>query len=371
MDIMIKFLDIQKITELYSSEIHSSASRVIDSGWYLLGNEVNGFEEEYANYIGASHCVGVANGLDALRIILRAYIELGVMSEGDEIIVPANTFIASIIAITDNGLIPVFVEPDINTYQIDDKKIEAALTSRTKGVMIVHLYGQCAYTEKIGQICKKHNLKLIEDNAQAVGCRFNNQVTGSIGDAAGHSFYPGKNLGALGDGGAVTTNDTSLAETVRSLANYGSNVKYIFEYQGYNSRLDEIQAAFLRVKLKGLNKDNERRKEVAKFYINNITHPDIILPVVYDWDAHVFHLFVIRSSRRDELLKHLTENGVQALIHYPVPPHKQKAYDYMNHEVYPITEKIHNEVISLPISQVISDEEASIVVEVVNKFSKN
>ena len=263
------------------------------------------------------------------------------------------------------------MEPDINTYQIDDKKIEAALTSKTKGVMIVHLYGQCAYTEKIGQICKKHNLKLIEDNAQAVGCRFNNQVTGSIGDAAGHSFYPGKNLGALGDGGAITTNDTLLAETVRSLANYGSNVKYVFDYQGYNSRLDEIQAAFLRVKLKGLNKDNERRKEVAKFYINNITHPDIILPVVYDWDAHVFHLFVIRSSRRDILLKHLTENGVQALIHYPVPPHKQKAYDYMNHEVYPITEKIHNEVISLPISQVISNEEASIVVEVVNKFSKN
>jgi dTDP-4-amino-4,6-dideoxygalactose transaminase len=368
---MIKFLDINKITQLYSSDIHSAVSRVIDSGWYLLGEEVSTFEKKYANYIGTNHCVGVANGLDALRIILRAYIELGIMKEGDEIIVPANTFIASIIAITDNGLIPVLVEPDINTYQIDDKKIEAALTSKTKGVMIVHLYGQCAYTEKIGQICKKHNLKLIEDNAQAVGCRFNNQVTGSIGDAAGHSFYPGKNLGALGDGGAVTTNDTSLAETVRSLANYGSNVKYVFEYQGYNSRLDEIQAAFLRVKLKGLNKDNERRKEVAEFYINNITHPDIILPVVNDWDAHVFHLFVIRSSRRDILLKHLTENGVQALIHYPVPPHKQKAYSYMNHEVYPITEKIHREVISLPISQVISNEEASIVVEVVNKFSKN
>lgn len=368
---MIKFLDIQKITEQYRLGLHNAALRVIDSGWYLLGKEVSSFEKEYAHYIGTNHCIGVANGLDALRIILRAYIELGIMKEGDEIIVPANTFIASIIAITDNRLIPVFVEPDINTYQIDDKKIEAVLTSRTKGIMIVHLYGQCGYTEKIGQICKKHNLKLIEDNAQAVGCRFNNQVTGSIGDAAGHSFYPGKNLGALGDGGAVTTNDTSLAETVRSLANYGSNVKYVFEYQGYNSRLDEIQAAFLRVKLKGLNKDNERRKEVAKFYINNITHPDIILPVVYDWDAHVFHLFVIRSSRRDVLLNHLIENGVQALIHYPVPPHKQKAYSYMNHMVYPVTEKIHNEVISLPISQVISDEEASIVVEVVNKFSKS
>ena len=368
---MIKFLDINKITERYSSEIHSAALRIIDSGWYLLGEEVKAFEEEYASYIGAKHCVGVANGLDALRIILRAYIELGVMSEGDEIIVPANTFIASIIAITDNRLIPVLVEPDINTYQIDENKIEAVLTPKTKGIMIVHLYGQCAYTEKIGQISKKHNLKIIEDNAQAVGSKYNNQTTGSIGDVAGHSFYPGKNLGALGDGGAITTNDNLLAETVRSLANYGSKEKYIFEYQGYNSRLDEIQAAFLRVKLKGLNIDNERRKEVAKFYINNITHPDIILPVVYDWDAHVFHLFVIRSSRRDVLLNHLTENGVQALIHYPVPPHKQKAYDYMNHEVYPITEKIHNEVISLPISQVISNEEASIVVEVVNKFSKN
>ena len=368
---MIKFLDIQKITELYSSEIHSAALRIIDSGWYLLGEEVNTFEKEYASYIGTKHCVGVANGLDALRIILRAYIELGVMKEGDEIIVPANTFIASIIAITDNRLIPVFVEPDINTYQIDETKIEAALTSKTKGIMIVHLYGQCAYTEKIGHICKKHNLKLIEDNAQAVGCRFINQVTGSIGDVAGHSFYPGKNLGALGDGGAVTTNDNLLSETLRSLANYGSSEKYIFEYQGYNSRLDEIQAAFLKVKLKGLNKDNERRKEIAKFYLNNIIHPDVVLPLVKDWNAHVFHLFVIRSQRRDELLKHLIENGVQALIHYPVPPHKQKAYDYMNHEVYPITEKIHNEVISLPISQVISDEEASFVVEVVNKFSKN
>ena len=368
---MIKFLDIHKITELYSSEIHSAALRIIDSGWYLLGEEVNTFEKEYASYIGTKHCVGVANGLDALRIILRAYIELGVMKEGDEIIVPANTFIASIIAITDNRLIPVFVEPDINTYQIDETKIEAALTSKTKGIMIVHLYGQCAYTEKIGHICKKHNLKLIEDNAQAVGCRFINQVTGSIGDVAGHSFYPGKNLGALGDGGAVTTNDNLLSETVRSLANYGSSEKYIFEYQGYNSRLDEIQAAFLKVKLKGLNKDNERRKEIAKFYLNNIIHPDVVLPLVKDWNAHVFHLFVIRSQRRDELLKHLIENGVQALIHYPVPPHKQKAYDYMNHEVYPITEKIHNEVISLPISQVISDEEASFVVEVVNKFSKN
>ena len=368
---MIKFLDIQKITEQYRSGLHNAALRVIDSGWYLLGKEVSSFEKEYAHYIGTNHCIGVANGLDALRIILRAYIELGVMKEGDEIIVPANTFIASIIAITDNRLIPVFVEPDINTYQIDDKKIEAALTSKTKGIMIVHLYGQCGYTEKIGQICKKHNLKLIEDNAQAVGCKFNSQITGSIGDVAGHSFYPGKNLGALGDGGAITTNDELLADTVRSLANYGSSVKYVFDYQGYNSRLDEIQAAFLRVKLTGLNQDNERRKEVAKYYLNNITHPDVVLPKVNNWDAHVFHLFIIRSQSREELLKHLNKNEVQALIHYPVPPYKQKAYKSMNDLVFPITEKIHDEVISLPISQILSIEEVSTVVDVVNKFSKN
>ncbi len=365
---MIKFLDIHKITNLYSFEIHRAASRVIDSGWYLLGEEVKAFEKEYANFIGTTHCVGVANGLDALRLILRAYIELGIMKEGDEIIVPANTFIASIIAITDNRLVPVLVEPDITTYQIDDKKIEAAISSKTKGVMIVHLYGQCAYTENIGQICKKYNLNLIEDNAQATGCKYNNRVTGSIGDAAGHSFYPGKNLGALGDGGAVTTNNDLLADTIRSLANYGSKIKYIFDYQGYNSRLDEIQAAILRVKLSKLNQDNERRKDVAKFYINNITHPDVILPTVDDWNANVFHLFVIRTDRRDELLMYLNENGVQALIHYPVPPHKQKAYNYMNNKTLPITEKIHDEVISLPISQVITYEEASIVVEILNSF---
>src|SRR5690554_6503706 len=349
---MIKFLDIKKITDQHLSEIHSAAARVIDSGWYLLGEEVNSFEKKYAQFTGSEYCIGVANGLDALRIILRAYIEMGVMQEGDEIIVPANTYIASIIAISDNRLVPVLVEPDINTYQIDENRIESAITSKTKGLMIVHLYGQCAYSEKIGRLCKQYNLKLIEDNAQAHGCKFNGKTTGSLGNASGHSFYPGKNLGALGDGGAITTDDKELADRVRALANYGSTVKYIFEYQGYNSRLDEIQAAILRVKLKQLNKDNELRKEVAKFYINNLTHPLIILPFVDNWDAHVFHLFVIRSPHRDVLLTHLIENGVQALIHYPFPPHKQKAYNYMNHQVYPVTEKIHSEVISLPISQV-------------------
>ncbi len=365
---MVKFLDIQKITERYSTGIHEAASRVIDSGWYLLGEATRQFEKDYAEYIGTEYCVGVANGLDALRIILRAYIELGVMKEGDEIIVPANTFIASIIAITDNRLVPVLVEPDINTYQIDDTKIESAITSKTKGIMIVHLYGQCGYTERIGEICRKYNLKLIEDNAQATGCKFKGRMTGSLGDAAGHSFYPGKNLGALGDGGAITTHDPSLEHTVRSLANYGSSIKYVFDYQGYNSRLDEIQAAILSVKLAGLDQDNQRRKEVARYYLEHINHTEVTLPKINDWDAHVFHLFVIRSSRRDALLKHLNDRGVQALIHYPVPPHKQKAYNEWNQFHIPITEKVHSEVLSLPISQVITDEEATLVNEAVNSF---
>ncbi len=365
---MIKFLDIQKITERYAPRIHEAASGVIDSGWYLLGEETKQFEKKYAGYIGTEYCVGVANGLDALRIILRAYMELGIMKEGDEIIVPANTFIASIIAVTDNRLVPVLVEPDINTYQIDDTKIEAAITPKTKGIMIVHLYGQCAYTEKVNEICRRYNLKLIEDNAQATGCKFNGKSSGSLGDAAGHSFYPGKNLGALGDGGAITTSDRSLADVVRSLANYGSNIKYVFDYQGYNSRLDEIQAAILSVKLSGLDQDNWRRKEVARYYLNHINHPEVTLPTINDWEAHVFHLFVIRSARRDALLRHLNDKGVQALIHYPVPPHKQRAYSEWNHVYLPVTEKIHTEVLSLPISQVITDEEVAIVVEAVNSF---
>lgn len=365
---MIKFLDIQKITEQYSQGIHEAASRVIDSGWYLLGEEISRFENEYARYIGTKHCIGVANGLDALRIIIRAYMEMGVMKEGDEIIVPANTFIASIIAITDNRLVPVLVEPDLDTYQIDDSKIESAITSKTKAIMIVHLYGQCAYNEKIGQLCKKYGLKLIEDNAQACGSKYNGKTTGSLGDAAGHSFYPGKNLGALGDGGAITTHDKLLSVTVRSLANYGSSIKYVFDYQGYNSRLDEIQAAILSVKLAGLDGDNQRRKDVAKYYLEHIEHPEVILPKVSDWKAHVFHLFVIRSARRDSLQKHLEKIGIQALIHYPVPIHKQKAYAEWNELHLPITEEIHAEVLSLPISQTISDEEVTMIVDGVNSF---
>ncbi len=365
---MIKFLDIQKITNQYSTEIHSAAARVIDSGWYLRGEETKSFEKNYAGFIGTEYCVSVANGLDALRIILKAYIELGVMKEGDEIIVPANTFIASILAISYNKLIPILVEPDIDTYQIDETKIEKAITNKTKGIMIVHLYGQCAYTDKIGVICKKYDIKLIEDNAQAPGCVFQGKRTGSLGDAAGHSFYPGKNLGALGDGGAITTNDKYLAQTVEALSNYGSIIKYVFDFKGLNSRLDEVQAAILNVKLKYLNKDNNRRKDAARYYIMNITNPDIILPKVSDWDAHVFHLFVIRSSHRDQLQDYLIKNGVQVVIHYPIPPHKQKAYGEWEKLSLPITEKIHNEVLSLPISQIISKKEMKTVVEIINSF---
>ena len=365
---MIKFLDLQKTTQAHSDDIKEAINRVVDSGWYLLGNEVKTFEQNYAQFIGSKHCIGVANGLDALRLILKAYIEIGIMSEGDEVIVPANTYIASVLAITDNRLIPVLVEPDIETYQIDPNKIESAITPRTKAIMIVHLYGQCAFNYKIESLCRQYNLKLIEDNAQAHGCKYEGKVTGSIGDAAGHSFYPGKNLGAIGDGGAVTTNDEQLAKVIRSLANYGSSTKYVCEFQGLNSRLDEIQAAILDVKLKHLNQDTESRREIARYYIENIVHPDIHLPKVQDWNSHVFHIFPILVTKRNELQAYLTNNGVQTLIHYPIPPHKQECYREWNDISFPITEKIHNEVLSLPISSVISFEEVKIVVDLINKW---
>ena len=365
---MVEFLSLKKITKMYSAEIHDAVSKVIDSGWYLQGIENKRFEDNYSKYIGTAHCIGVANGLDALRLILRAYIELGAIKEGDEIIVPANTFIASILAITDNGLTPVLVEPNINTFQIDDKKIEAAITNKTKAIMIVHLYGQCAFTENIGDICEKYNLKLIEDNAQAVGCRHKNRRTGSLGDAAGHSFYPGKNLGAFGDAGAVTTDDDELAKMVRLLGNYGSTVKYQFDYKGLNSRLDEIQAAILGVKLQYIDQDNNRRKEVARYYVDNIKNEHIKLPVVEDWDAHVFHLFPVLCKQREQLQQHLKARGVETLIHYPIPPHKQNAYAEWNNMFFPITEEIHNEELSLPISQVLNYEEVSKVVDAVNSF---
>jgi dTDP-4-amino-4,6-dideoxygalactose transaminase len=364
----IPFLSLKDVTDKHSKEIHDAVNRIIDSGWYLQGGENAVFETNYSRYIGAKYTIGTANGLDALILILRAYIELGFMAPGDEVIVPANTYIASILAVTENGLAPVLVEPDILTYQIDETKIEAAITAKTKAIMIVHLYGRNAYTEKIGQICKKYKLKLIEDNAQAHGCLFNGRKTGSLGDAAGHSFYPGKNLGALGDGGAVTTDDEELAVAVRSLANYGSVKKYVFKYRGRNSRLDEIQAAVLNVKLKYLDQDNSLRQNVAKEYINGIKNRKIILPAVDDWAGNVFHVFPVRTVLRDDFQKYLAENGIQTIIHYPIPPHKQECYKEWNRLSFQVTEQIHNEELSLPMSPTLTKEQVQYVIDVVNKW---
>lgn len=373
---MIKFLDLQRITASFQPEINDAILKVSNSGWYLLGEEVKAFEVEYASFIGTQYCVGVANGLDALRLILRAYIEIGIMKEGDEILVPANTYIASILAISDNRLKPILIEPDINTYNINPFKIEEKISSKTKGIMIVHLYGQNAMHQEIKHLCEKYNLKLIEDNAQAQGAWYNDKRTGSLGDAAGHSFYPGKNLGALGDGGAVTTNCINLAETIRTLANYGSKIKYLNQFQGLNSRLDEIQATVLRIKLKRLDYDNQIRREIASYYSKNIQHKNIILPNyniinIKNNLSNVWHIYPIRISRRDLFQKHLTNNNIQTLIHYPVPPHKQKAYKYLEEYSLPITEKIHNEVLSLPISPVISLKEINYIIEKINQFDEN
>lgn len=365
---MIKFLDLKAINDSFEPDLSNAVKRVLDSGWYLLGEENKAFEREYAQFIGTKHCIGVANGLDALRLILKAYINLGEMREGDEIIVPANTFIATILAITDNNLKPVLVEPNLYTYNIDPFKIENKITEKTKGIMLVHLYGQNGMHLEIARLATKYNLKIIEDNAQAVGAYWGNKRTGSIGVAAGHSFYPGKNLGALGDAGAVTTDDDNLASVIRAIANYGSIKKYVNDYQGLNSRLDEIQAAILRVKLPRLDADNQRRREIARYYIENIKHPDIILPHVSDWNSHVFHIFIIRCKQRDKLQSYLSEQGIQTLIHYPIPPHKQKAYKEWNTLSFPITEQIHNEVLSLPISPVMTNDDISKVIKTVNDF---
>ena len=367
----IPFLSLKDVTDKYSNEIHQAVSRVIDSGWYLQGKENETFEANYSKYIGTKYTIGCANGLDALIWILRGYIELGVMKEGDEVIVPANTYIASILAITENNLVPVLVEPSLETLQIDDSLIESKITKKTKAIMIVHLYGQCAYTEKIAKLCKKYNLKLIEDNAQAHGCLYKGRKTGSLGDAAGHSFYPGKNLGALGDAGAVTTNDEELAKAVRSLANYGSAKKYVFQYQGRNSRLDEIQAAILDVKLKYLDEDVKLRQNVARRYIEGINNPKIKLPNVPDFSAHAFHLFPVMCENRDEFQKYLEENGIGTNIHYPIPPHKQECYNEWNNISLPVTEKIHKEELSLPMSPCLTDEQVDYVIKVVNEWVYN
>ena len=364
---MIAYLPLHKINDLHNEELRAAVNRVLDSGWYLNADATRQFETHYAEYIGTRHCVGCGNGLDALKLILLAYMEMGVMQEGDEVIVPANTYIASILAITACGLTPVLVEPDINTLQIDDARIERAITSRTKAVMIVHLYGRCAYTQKIADICKKFNLKLIEDNAQAHGCTFEGQKTGSLGDAAAHSFYPGKNLGALGDAGAITTNDEELASLARALGNYGSSKKYVHDYKGCNSRIDEIQAAVLDVKLLYLDDENNRRKEIASLYINKVQNPLIHLPLS-ERDS-VWHIFPVFCERRDELQQYLRENGVETQIHYPIPPHKQQCFKEWNQQSFPITEQIHSQELSIPCHQAMTKEEVDMIIDLLNSFT--
>ena len=364
----MKYLDLKRINEPY---VHA-ADEVLQSGWYLRGEATQRFEQHYAEHIGTKHCVGCANGLDALTLILRAYKELGVMKDYDEVIVPANTYIASILAITENRLTPVLVEPDINTLQIDDTLIEQAITPRTRAIMIVHLYGRCAYTDRIGEICARHGLKLIEDNAQAHGCRAMTPdgspsgKTGSLGDAAAHSFYPTKNLGAFGDAGAVTTDDDELAAIIRALGNYGSARHYVFDYIGRNSRIDELQAAILDAKLHDLDAGNARRREIASLYINNVKNPAITIPQS-DRDS-VWHIFPVLCECRDELRQYLKGHDVEAEIHYPIPPHKQLCYPAWNNLSFPITERIHREELSIPCNSAMSNEEANHVTDLLNSF---
>lgn len=367
---MIPFLDLKGVNQQYAAELKEAAARIIDSGWYLQGSANAAFEQHYAEYIGTQHCVGVANGLDALTLIYRAYIEMGIMQPGDEVIVPANTYIASILAISENGLRPILVEPNEETLELDDSLIEAAITPRTRSIMVVHLYGRCAYTERIGSICRKYALKLVEDNAQAHGCLYNKGTrTGSLGDAAGHSFYPGKNLGALGDGGAITTNNDELASIVRALANYGSQKKYVFRYQGRNSRLDELQAALLDVKLRHLDTCNRRRQEIARYYYNHIHHPLIRLPHRLDDTQNVYHIFPVLCTKRDLLQLHLKAQGIETLIHYPIPPHQQACFKEWNAWSLPVTERIHQQELSLPMSPVLTDDQAQQIVEAITRFS--
>jgi dTDP-4-amino-4,6-dideoxygalactose transaminase len=367
---MLPFLDLKNLNFQYRKELIEACQKVIDSGWYIHGEENKNFEKEFASYCGTKYAIGTANGLDALILILRAYKELKILKEKDEIIVPSNTYIASILAITENKLSPVLVEPDINSYLLNPDKIEEKITSKTKALLPVHLYGQTCEMDKINKIAEKYNIKIIEDAAQAHGSYFKNKKAGNLGDAAGFSFYPGKNLGALGDAGAVTTNDKKLAETIRALGNYGSHQKYENLYKGINSRLDEIQAAMLRVKLKYIDKEIEKRREIAAYYLKNIKNKDIILPKIRKVNNHVWHVFAIRTKKREKLKNYLAENGVQTLIHYPIPPHKQKAFIEWNNEKYPVSEQIHQEILSLPISGIQNTKSTKKIVSILNSFNE-
>lgn len=370
---MIPFLDLKNINKQYRNELIDACTRVIDSGWYIGGSELEQFEENFAEYCGVKFAIGVANGLDALILTLRAWKELGKLNDGDEVIVPSNTYIASILAITANNLTPVLVEPDIATYNIDPAKIEAAITSRTKVILPVHLYGQLADMPAIIEIANKYDLLVLEDSAQSHGAEIEGKKAGNWGDASGFSFYPGKNLGALGDAGVITTNDEKLAQMLRALRNYGSHEKYKNLVPGVNSRLDEIQAAMLDVKLKFLDRETQHRRKIANLYLTEIRNPLIKLPLndinAEEFQQHVWHLFVIKTEHREALQKYLADNGVQTLIHYPIPPHKQQAYKEWNHLSYPISEQIHSEVLSLPIGPTLSLDDAKKVVQLCNTFA--
>jgi dTDP-4-amino-4,6-dideoxygalactose transaminase len=371
---MIPFLNLKKINSQYQEQINQVLTRIADSGWYILGKEVEEFENEFAKYCGVKHCLGVSNGLDALILIFRAYKEIGLLKDGDEVIVPANTYIASILAISANNLQPVLVEPNIDSYNIDPDLIIEKITNKTRAILAVHLYGRCAEMDKINDIAKKYNLKVIEDSAQAHGAIYHGKRAGNLGDASGFSFYPGKNLGALGDGGAITTNDDKIAEVIKALRNYGSHQKYHNLYKGFNSRLDEIQAAILKVKLQYLDQENEDRRRIAKIYCQNINNPKIILPKLSHQlesdqeSANVWHLFVIRNDNRDQLQKYLLENNVQTMIHYPIAPHKQIAYQEFANFSLPITEKIHHQVLSLPLYPGLTDDEVFKITNLINNY---
>jgi dTDP-4-amino-4,6-dideoxygalactose transaminase len=365
----IPFLDLKKINLQYEDSFKNSLEEVLNEGWFIMGQNLKFFETDYASYCGSKHCVGVANGLDALILILRAYKELGLMKDGDEILVPSNTYIASILAISANNLTPILVEPSIVTYTIDENSIEDKITSKTRGILAVSLYGQTANFSAINTLANKYSLKVIEDAAQSQGAKHFDMVSGGLADATGHSFYPGKNLGALGDGGAITTNDDTLANTILALRNYGSHKKYENTYKGLNSRLDELQAAFLRIKLKDLDNANEKRRIVASHYLTKINNQHVILPVELQNNKHVWHVFAVRVSNRNQFQQYLIENGIQTVIHYPIPPHKQLAYSELADLSFPIAEKIHSEIISLPISPVMTIDQVEYVIDVINNFS--